>query len=341
MEEKENQNQSNEEVGSTEGPKKAKIIKEEIFVKYLKEAKKETIQYSNYDSNIKFELLQKRKINIFKNAFILSYFYDQNFTGNKDFMHIPSITQVIQNIVNYPIIIAKKRDEFGKEEIVGATTIKFENNKKYSNNPYFPTKNENVLSITGILSKQNIYGIYGNPIRGIGKHLFKTAIKGAYEIHKNNKIRLICEIDCRNNNSMNSLRNAIKELQEENFNISANLVGYYEILKHEHELTEAPTFLFEICFGENEASKCKTIFSYNDVKTSNLFYNILQVIKRKTDEERKYINKVNENIVKYHEIKPIDILNMNVIPGLTAIGNDRIPVTTKVVEYMDTQKQSL
>ena len=59
----------------------------------------------------------------------------------------------------------------------------------------------------------------GNKIRGLGRELFKSAIKGAYELNKDKKVRLICEVDCRNTNSLYSVCKAVKELQEENINL--------------------------------------------------------------------------------------------------------------------------
>ena len=340
MKEETNQNSTNGEVDSSTGSKEIQF-RETLFKNYLKTSKEITMQCADSNTSIKIDLLQKGRINLLNKAILISYFYDQNFVGNKDFMHIPSITQIMQNIIKYPILLAKRKNVFGNEEIIGITTIKDEKNNSLSDNPFFPTQNENVLSITGILAKSNIYNMFGEKIKGIGKQLFKTAIRGAYEINKNSSIRLMCEIDCRNNNSMKSLQNAIKELQEENFNIKANLVGYYEIIKNNQELTEAPTFIFEIIFDKSITLKNKTIiFSYEKIQTTNLYNSLSQVIKNKTTEKQVYINSLNENIVKYHEIKPINILETVVEPGLTALGNDRIPVTSNF-KYINMQKQSL
>ena len=49
--------------------------------------------------NTKFYLFQSlgSKSKVIDNIFKLAYFYDTNFTGNKDFMHIPNIKQITQN----------------------------------------------------------------------------------------------------------------------------------------------------------------------------------------------------------------------------------------------------
>ena len=342
MEEKTNQNSTNGEVDSSAGLTNIQL-KENIFKEYLKTSKYINLQCANNNTSIKIDLLQKGRINLLNKSILLSYFYDQNFVGNKDFMHIPSITQIMQNIIKYPILLAKKKNVFGNEEIIGITTIKNENNKLITDNPFFPTQNENVLSITGILTKSNIFDIYGERIKGIGKQLFKTSIKGAYEINKNNPIRLMCEIDCRNINSMKSLQTAIKELQKEYLNINANLVGYYEIIKNNQELAEAPTFIFEIYFNKNKNVKNKTtIFSYESYEktnTTNLFYYLSDIIKNKTFKKQIYINQLNDNLVKYYKIEAINLLKMDVKPGITSFGNDRILITANL--EMNMQNQSL
>lgn len=307
-------------------------FKGNVFKKYLEETEEITekyIQDSQNISNIKFCLMQStsQRKRVIDNIFALAYFYDQNFVGNKDFMHIPNIKQISNNLSKYPIILAKQKDESGVEKIVGATTIKMENNKLISDNPYFPTQNENIFMITGVLAKKDIYDIFGNKVRGIGKQLFKSAIKGAYEINKKDKVRLICEIDCRNINSLQSLSNAVKELQKENINISLKLVGYYEIMNKHRNLNEAPTFLFEIDLNENkELNKNEVLFSYKKLNSVKLFSNLTCIIKKNTTEIKRYINSVGENTVIYHEIKPIDALKIAIEPGTTAMGNDRVPV---------------
>ena len=42
-------------------------------------------------------------------------------------------------------------------------------------------------------------------------------------------------------------------------------------------------------------------------------------------EQKQYTTKVNENVVCYHEIKPINISKIIIETGKSAEGNDRIP----------------
>lgn len=307
-------------------------LEETVFKKYFKE-----MEELKENSNIKFNLFQSLPEKDFFNGILkLTYFYDQNFIGNKDFMHVPDVSQIYQNVTRYPVILATQKNEFGENDIIGATTVKIENNLKKSDNPFFPTSNENVMFITGVLAKQNIFDVYGNKIKGIGKQLYKSAIKGAYELNKESKVRLACEIDCRNKNSFDALCKTVKSLQEDGLNVGLNLVGYYEIMNKNIELKEAPTFLFEIDFQNKGDESSEKVFSYVDFDTDDLFKKLSRVIKRKTYEKRSYLNMYEHDFVIYHEIKPVNALNMIIEPGSTAIGNERTPRFGKVqVESMN------
>lgn len=307
-------------------------LEETVFKKYFKE-----MEELKEKSNIKFNLFQSLPEKDFLNGILkLTYFYDQNFIGNKDFMHVPDVSQIYQNVTRYPVIVATQKNEFGENDIIGATTIKIENNLKKSDNPFFPTSNENVMFITGVLAKQNIFDLYGNKIKGIGKQLYKSAIKGAYEINKENRIRLVCEIDCRNNNSFDALCKTVRLLQDDGLNVGLRLIGYYEIMEKNIELKEAPTFLFEIDFQNKCDESSKIFFSYIDFDKVNLFRQLSNVIRKNTYEKRSYLNMYEHNFVVYHEIKPINALNMIIEPGNTALGNERTPRFGKVqVESMN------
>lgn len=314
-------------------------LQEKVFDYFVEEMEEKTEEFNfKSNQNITFSLLQDlpEKNKIIDRIFNLAYFYDANFTGNKDFMHIPTINQVTQNVTQYPIMLATRKDEFGGEEILGAITIKIENNSSITNNPYFPTKNEYVLSITGVLAKQNILDKNGNRIKGIGKELYKTAIKAAYELNKEENIRLVCEIDCRNTNSLNSISKAVTELQEENVPVKLFIPGYYEIYNKTKQLVEAPTFMLEVDLeGEKNINDTQTKFSYLKCSTTELFSDLVQVIKSQTKERKKYINIQSKNLVIYHSIKPINALTVQIEAGNTAEGNNRIPAARVLeLEYV-------
>ena len=312
------------------------VAKQKIFKYYIKEMEEKTEKVNSQNSlDANFHLFQtiRDEESVRDTIFNLTYFYDNNFTGNKDFMHIPNISNVLNNISNYPIMLVTKKDEFGKDEILGTTTVKFENNSSITDNPYFPTKGEDVLSITGVLTKMNAVDKNGNKIRGLGRELFKSAIKGAYELNKDKKVRLICEVDCRNTNSLYSVCKAVKELQEENINLQMFLAGYYEIKNKEKNLLEAPTFVLEIDLnGDKEINNNNLNFDYQNCKSTNLFSSLSNVISKNTNENKKFVNVVGEKKVTYHSIEPINALNIKLDVGTTADGNNREPVLSLQLE---------
>ena len=315
-----------------EGPKQV------IFNHYIKEMEEKTQEFkekNKIEQNIKFYLLQSinNKDKVRDMIFNLVYFYDNNFVGNKNFMHIPNISNVLDNVLKYPIMISTKTDDKGNEEIIGTSTIKFERNQRINQNPYFPTKNEDVLSVTGILTKLNNVEEPEMKVKGIGKELFKSAIKSAYQINKKKNLRFIAEIDCRNNNSLKSICKAVKELQEENINVNLIISGYYEIKNEFQELTEAPTFVLEVEFDKKlKSNKVYTEFNYSNCDNINLFSELNNVIQSNTKESKQYINKVKNNTVIYHNIKPINALNVKLDIGDTADGNNRTPVLNLQLE---------
>ena len=312
------------------------VVKQKIFKYYIKEMEDKTLKVNKENSlDTNFHLFQtiRGKEEARDTIFNLTYFYDNNFTGNKDFMHIPNISNVLDNVQRYPIMLVSKKDEYGKDEILGTTTVKFENNKSLSDNPYFPTKGEDILSITGVLTKMNALDKNGNKIKGLGRELFKSAIKGAYNANKDNTVRLICEVDCRNTNSLYSVCKAVKELQEEGNNIQIFLNGYYEIKNKEKNLLEAPTFILEIDLnGDKKVNNDNLILDYQNIDSTNLFTNLSKVICANTKENKKIVTYKNDAKIVFHSVAPINAQNITLNVGTTADGNNREPVLSLQLE---------
>ena len=312
------------------------VVKQKIFKYYIKEMEEKTRKVNKENSlDTNFHLFQtiRGKEEARDTIFNLTYFYDNNFTGNKDFMHIPNISNVLDNVQRYPIMLVSKKDEYGKDEILGTTTVKFENNKSLSDNPYFPTKGEDILSITGVLTKMNALDKNGNKIKGLGRELFKSAIKGAYNANKDNTVRLICEVDCRNTNSLYSVCKAVKELQEEGNNIQIFLNGYYEIKNKEKNLLEAPTFILEIDLnGDKKVNNDNLILDYQNIDSTNLFTNLSKVICANTKENKKIVTYKNDAKIVFHSVAPINAQNITLNVGTTADGNNREPVLSLQLE---------
>lgn len=311
-----------------------KAIKQKMFEIYIKEMEEKTEEYKKTNgSDINFYLFQSMKSkNLVRDSiFDLAYFYDSNFTGNKDFMHVPNISNIVKNILHYPIMLSARKDEYGHNEILGATTIKFENNKSIHDNPYFPSENEDVLSITGILTKANVIDNNGSKLKGLGKELFKSAIKGAYFINKDRKIRLVCEIDCRNKCSLYSVSKAVKELQEENINVQIYLAGYYEVCDDNKALKEAPTFIVEVDLdSKKKLNNNNFIFDYTNCQSTNLYSDLSKVICENTRDSKIYYNVLDGRNIIYHDIEPINTLNITLDVGTSADGNERVPVLNTI-----------
>lgn len=307
------------------------VAKQKIFSYYIKEMEERTEKFTlnNPDAKgTKFYLFQtiRSKDEVRDMIFKLAYFYDRNFVGNKDFMHIPNISNILENILRYPILLASKKDENGHEDILGVTTVKMEKNLNLSDNPCFPTVNENVLSITGILAKMNNQDENQVRVRGVGKELFKSAIKAAVEINRIEPVRLIFEVDCRNTNSLNAACRALKDLQKEGLNINMFISGYYEIKNKDKSLVEAPTFILEIDLsGAKTLSKSEVKFTYQDCKKETLFKDLSDVIKSNTNEIKSFIHSKDDKTVMYHQIKPVNALAVNLDVGSSAEGNLRVP----------------
>jgi len=336
MKKKKQQQENNSDNGhSKDGPK------QNIFQNYIKEMEVKTKEFIKKNPNlydIKFYLLQTiQNKNLLRDMiFNLAYFYDLNYTGNKDFIHIPNIKNILDNYFKYPILIASKKDEYGNEDILGASTIKIENNGSISDNPYFPTINENVLTITNILTKAN----YSNnkKVKGIGKELIKSAIKAYYNINLTYKSKLIYEVDCRNIHSFNAVVNAVKELKEENLNLNIVIDGYYEILNSIGNLLEAPTFILEIDLENNtNMLNEEKDFNYLNCKSSELYLDLNAIIEDNTKEIKQYVNRKDNKIIIYHSLEKINALKVSITPGNTANGNDRVP-SINMLEYENINK---
>ena len=326
-------------------PRSCKLAKEasiqkRVFDYYFKEMEEKTEEYNkSHNSFVNFELAQTKtranKSDLINKVLDLSYFYDTNFIGNKDFMHIPSFGQVASNLLHYPILLATQKMNDGSDDILGITTIKYEKHNDLKENPYFPTRDENVLSITGVLTKS---AASNDRVRGIGKELYKSAIKAAVNLNQEKRIRLVCEIDCRNERSMNAITKAVIDLQDEGYNISSYITGYYEIYNKQKQLVEAPTFILEVNLNSNKYENTYAEFSYAHCKSQRLYADLVKQIKDNVKEQRRYLNIVGQNQVVYHSIKPINTQNIDLFVGNSAEGNERTPRLNPVLEYVMSRK---
>lgn len=214
------------------------------FYKACEEVNKEN-KKSNLDNKVIYEVLQFSEIaKEWDTLYKVADFYNYNWTGNADFMHIPNFEQILQNCRKYPIIIAREEDS---NEILGISTIKYDENTKENIDPYFPEENAKYFSITGILAKK------GSSHKGVGKKIYEIALKGAYNYEKYAPgTKIMCVIDCRNNNSLKALEIAVQKASEDLFpnksmELPAYIDGYYELRdENNNNLLEAPTIVLVV-----------------------------------------------------------------------------------------------
>lgn len=251
----------------------------------------------------------------------ITNFYNYNWTGNIDFMHIPDFNQTLYNCRKYPIIIAREKET---KEMLGISTIKYDENSTDNIDPYFPIDNQKYFSITGILTKKN------NPHKGIGKRIYEIAMRGYHdynEVYQDTK--LICVIDCRNKNSVNALYSATERINRTRCldnPMQSNIISYYLVTDEENNMLEAPTIVVESkSIKQLDKENRPTIEYIKEEKEQ--FISLLKSLKEvivKNNEKKPIINNDDAGIVSYFEIENSTTLP-NIISNGTEEGNDRKP----------------
>lgn len=273
------------------------------------------------NNNIEYVVLQglSKKDPYILDPFIIykiADFYNYNWLGNADFMHIPNFSQVVFNCNNYPIIIAREKNT---KDIIGISTLKYDENSSELEDPYYPIKSEKYFSITGILTKIN------NQYKGIGKKIYEIAIKSHYYYNKiYNDTTIMCVIDCRNKNSVNALSSAAESLNKEvEENIIAKITGYYLLLDEEEQMIEAPTIVLKV-EETKEKQHERNIVEYRNSEES-LFNSLLNTLEEElTDIRGPIINNDEGNgTVHYYHVENYNSLP-KIISNGTEHGNDRV-----------------
>lgn len=285
----------------------------------------------NKKREVVYEVLQfselSRKWNSVHN---IADFYNHNWLGNIDFIHIPDFEQTLRNCQNYPIIIAREK---GTDTILGISTIKYDENTDQNIDPYFPEADAKYFSVTGILVKKD------NPYKGIGKKIYEIAIRGAYNYEKIYPgTKMTCVIDCRNKQSLRALASAIKNIETNNYigeekELPAHILGYYELRdKESNELLEAPTLVMEIDLkGESKSNDATTdVLEYTRNDGEDLFNSLLTTLKEKFSKygiNRPIIEEDTDcGMVYFYSLQEKErckIENVEIHPHDTAEGNNR------------------
>ncbi|MEG2322667.1 MAG: hypothetical protein RSB71_04235 [Bacilli bacterium] len=282
------------------------------------------------NDNIEYEILQFSQIAKNPNfIYKMVEFYNHNWTGNKDFMHIPDFITCMKNCLKYPIIIAHEKD---CDELLGIATIKYFENDNQLVDPYFPEKNAKYFSITGILTKKDSFH------KGVGKKIYEASIRSTYEYSKLYKdTRLMLVIDCRNYHSVNGLKAALKNIKKNgnvglNHELIASIIGYYELRnKDNQELIEAPTIVIEINLNEETISHHhneQIVMKFKKDKDKNLFLTVLKELKEWLGNInlQSVIEDSECGIVSFYSVKDTSktrIDRISIMPDGTIVGNSR------------------
>ena len=292
------------------------------------------VNYEESYSDVIYEVLQFSKLaNSWDSVYRIANFYNHNWLGNVDFMHIPDFYQTLHNCLNYPIIVARKKET---GELVGISTIKYDENTDEHVDPYFPEKDAKYFSITGILTKKN------NPHKGIGKKIYEIAIRGAYEFEKEYPgTQIMCVIDCRNRQSLNALASAVENIRKNNRigegkELPSHILGYYELRDTENkQLLEAPTLVMEVELQErkNSEKNDKMVIEFSNKEGENELLNqLLAELKNKFMTygiNPPIIEEDSEcGIVYFYSLKDKEksrLQNITIVPNDTEKGNERIP----------------
>lgn len=266
-------------------------------------------------------------------------FYNLNWKGNADFMHIPNYEQVMDNISKYPIIIARERDS---EDLLAISTIKYDENSPEHFDPYFPFPDAKYFSVTGILTRPH------TPYSGMGKKIYEIALKSAFQYNKQYPgTRLMFVVDARNHPSLNACSSAVKNINAEEYvgkgqGLPANIIGFYELYSKKYNeknhLAEAPTVVCEVGLTPTDKSllpeKGVALRFYTE---SNL--PLLRSIQHKaTTKFRNFgiedpiVNTDSDTgTVYFYKLgKPCGIVHSRIVAGKTTKGNDRKPYTEDI-----------
>ncbi len=260
-------------------------------------------------------------------------FYNHNWLGNVDFMHIPNFMQVIQNCKSYPIIIAKEKDT---NQLLGISTIKYDENTEGNVDPYFPERDAKYFSITGILVKKD------NPHRGMGKKIYEIALRGTHNYEKIYPgTSMMCVIDCRNRQSLRALASAVDLIRAngcvgEGKELPVNICGYYELRdKESNELLEAPTLVIDIGLNARDVKLTdgNDVLDYHEQDGEDLFNGLLGTLRSQFNKYGISEPVIKEDIecgmVYYYSLQDKERCQINGIEihaNGTEKGNDRVPV---------------
>ncbi len=302
--------------------------------------KKATMEYSKVNPNVAFGVYQFMKESEEQSfcPYDLVEFYNENWTGNQDFMHIPNYDKMMKYIKSFPIIIAYDKVNM---EILGISTMQYDEVTENHVDPYFPEMNSKYFSITGILTNPT------NKFRGlngIGNKIYEIELFAALAFKQNSAYkdtRIMCVIDCRNKHSIYALKNAAQKLGEKfkldqkGMEFPTYITAYYIITNQHKKLTEAPTLVMEV---DLEPKKIEKHFErkLEFIPDKNINESLLRTVVETFKPDLHFHPVVNKDMelggVDVTYVKLDSTFNQlknfsNIITNGTEKGNDRIPLS--------------
>lgn len=119
--------------------------------------------------------------------------YDE-YEGNEEYIHIPSMEQMLENLQKH-IVIGIEDTETG--ELEGVTTIKYYENNGDNVNPYYPRKDTKYFEVTGVIVKQR----ENMANKGLGTSMYEACFLGLHQyakVHPDAGYKMDVVIDCTN-----------------------------------------------------------------------------------------------------------------------------------------------
>lgn len=284
-------------------------------------------QITNEYSNVTFSVIQCDPnfrnpltiVNLLKN---ISDFYNENWLGNADYIHIPDAKKVLDNYLKYPIIMAYRKTSDDDIDILGVATLKYYQNTEKDVNPYYPIPNKKFFEVTGILTKQD------SDIKNIGKKIYEILIEALEEYRKIlPEFDVIFVADCRNYMSINGARGGARYLREQyNKEDYGKIIGFYTV-RNQGKLVEAPTFVAKFEF-ENRIVSNDITFAFE--VTDDLYEGMIETLRNSLagNQIKPGVSTMDEEYnVTFYELEDdsINLDNITIIPNGTDKGNERIP----------------
>lgn len=303
---------------------------------------KTTNDYQSVNPNVRFCLYQdidKYEIITPFSALDIAMFYNKNWTGNEDYMHIPNYNKVLEYIRTYPVIVAYNKTT---KEILGISTLKYDEITNKHIDPYFPEPGARYFSMTGVLTNPENSK---NGLRGIGNKIYEIELAGALlykQLPGCNDTRIVCVIDCRNKHSIYAVKNAAENLgknlgmEMKNTEFPATVAACYFIIDSNNKLTEAPTLVIEVGLDpvlKTKENPKKLVFNQGKDLNRTLLATVLHTFKADEDKDIS-VNEdrelgVDVTYVRFDK-EANQLKNFSpIITNGTEKGNDRVPLSDK------------